>query len=239
MLLHNALNLEDCDVSICEQPGFISGVKGVCNNITGLCDCPEGFSGLDFWMPSKSCEVSEVAAKALSSVVLALTACTIIIAGYFFISTFIRLGYYREIKASLSINSRAPESIETTTLSGIMERDFSTSRRTLKRKKAKPSQHLLEKRKRWIVATMGMLVMNPVLHLPYFILLVLDEPIYRYQVPYLLDISMSLALAIIPGCLWMVAYVYYMTLPGLERLRKILQVESFLFNRDRSKGFIA
>lgn len=47
-----------CSIVECEETQWILGARGTCNNNTGLCECPEGFNGLDDWASFNSCNVN-------------------------------------------------------------------------------------------------------------------------------------------------------------------------------------
>lgn len=48
-----------CDPAVCEVDTSLFGTVGVCNNDTNICDCPSGFSGVDFWAVEEDCHAND------------------------------------------------------------------------------------------------------------------------------------------------------------------------------------
>ena len=47
-----------CDPSICETSSWVLGAAGECNNLTGICECPPGYSGVYILVSENDCHVS-------------------------------------------------------------------------------------------------------------------------------------------------------------------------------------
>ena len=49
-----------CDPMICESSSWVLGAAGTCNNSTGVCECPPGYSGTYILVSENDCHISTV-----------------------------------------------------------------------------------------------------------------------------------------------------------------------------------
>ena len=220
-----------CIKSFCEEPNWLTGVSGVCNNITGRCECPSGYSGRDIVFPAETCTTNEEVFHILNVVFFAVTLLSAIFACRQSISTCINWQVHVKLKKYLCGHDREEENRRSKSFASDASKRYGHGRTSM-RKSTRTSAYF-ERRKSWIVASTLTVSLNPLLHLPYAVVAAFDPPA-AYHHP-LVRFAQALALSTLPVGLWLVAYAYYLTLPDLARLRRILQVDSFLFNRDRGR----
>ena len=225
-----------CVPAICEKEGGLFGVAGKCNNNTGLCECPEGFNGNDVLVMTQSCRVNVDAYYSFSVVLLITAVATAISTIWMFISTFMRWEMHEEFRNWLLPGRRRSQSLTTEPSDHApMSLVFPSTSRTLERPRYTKEQgsRYLGRRKRWIMVTLFITCLTPLLHFPYVWVCVFDPPVQKHATSVFMP--QALAFSCVPTSMWTVAYAYYLTLPDLERLRKILQVDSILFNRDKGE----
>lgn len=73
-----ALINDTCSVVECESTHWLGGAKGKCNNITNVCQCPSGYSGLFILAPQNFCYLHE-GSKSRLTIFVAITIVTTLI----------------------------------------------------------------------------------------------------------------------------------------------------------------
>ena len=65
----------------------------------------------------------------------------------------------------------------------------------------------------------------------------LDAPIYRYEASGgMIDISFGISYALIYGGFWIITYVYYISFPDLKMICRLMNLNSVLVARPKSKS---
>lgn len=103
-----------CTIDNCEKNDWLFGAKGHCNNVTNLCECPEGYTGDEPFLHFEDCHVNIVAVEILFAIglVVSILALPVIIA--YMISVQARITEAREkLGSTSSPNSLSSKSDET------------------------------------------------------------------------------------------------------------------------------
>lgn len=215
----------------CEREDWIVGVPGVCNNFTGVCDCPVGFSGRDIWHVYNSCHIPDRGIALFNDVFLGLTALTIAF-NLFALSLIVlkvnpfptfqrRHGTFSSLTQSVASGSHQEGS-----LSQESQSKKPASQVTLKR------TNFLQTRRKWMIRALLLFVFFPLFILPYSVLNSLEPPIFRYDANFVIDVSLGLGIACFYMGFWLVMYIYYNSLPDVCLLGKLLKLNS-VFVRHR------
>jgi len=221
---HNAL-VEPCfENDICEKE-LLLGATGVCNLSTGVCECPDGFSGKDDFAAFNACFVNKNLQRSMWIAALSF-AC---LAGVVNLVTLFHLlrkfNYVADVKklvrtwtqGSISVADKEKEIIAATTPSQV-------NRRRARRKE-------VVKRQRLVVASMALgLSFNIGVIMIYGSLL---QGEFRFEGAAVQDVGLFLASTTLLYSIWLNILAFYRQLPPLKVYGRLFGVDSILIRRPR------
>ena len=165
--------MSSCVVAECERSDWIIGVAGTCNNVTGLCDCPEGFTGRDVWASFESCHIPIDLATTLNRAYVVADGVTSIIIFCILVYVFIKWQFYSDFVARLRSTVDRSQSFGQVSRSGQDGRTESTVQ------VGRSPMPFVSKRRQRIFVALVMMFLYPVFSLPYAVMNALNPPIYR------------------------------------------------------------
>lgn len=197
---------------------WIGGARGACNNETGLCECPLGFVGKDVWQDFNSCHIR---GEVITAVNLANLICTLVAILVTFGSMCYALNVLRTSGHLPFLSGGGHSNYSTALLEGGTLND---SRRNV-------NSALLRTRQKWMLLVLVMLFLYPVFSLPYALLNTLETPIYRYEIPWVVDLCLGISIALLYSSFWVVLYYYYKSFPDLNLITKLSYEKSPFITR--------
>lgn len=217
-----------CSASECERTTWIIGVAGTCNNVTGLCECPPGFTGKDVWENFNSCHIPEDLIRILNVVYLVAVVIASAIVFGIIVYVFIKWQFYSSIMDSLRSAADRSQSV------GSRSKSLPAEGNAERPSRPKPVAHV-SKRRRQILGALIMMFLYPVFSIPYAALNVLDPPIYRYELPWVADMTLAISISFLYSGYWLVLYIYYKSLPDLRMIGKLMHLKSIFIERPTCK----
>lgn len=196
----------------CTRSDWLFGVAGICNNVTGICECPRGYDGRDDWREFNDCHMS-VSARYTTHLFLFILNVVFIV---FLVSLLCWLAARYERVPKLGDAS-----------SFLFPRRGSAGSENLS-VSINVKQSGIGRNQTRILLTCLMLAMFPVCGMLYSTPLILDPPRYRYDTPFYQDFGFSSGISCFISGYWLVMYSWYFTLPYLPMLGTLFQVKSIL-----------
>ena len=224
----------DCKIQECERNWWF-GAPGTCPNSTGFCECPDGFTGGDLWAQYNDCHLNIELLYGVNIAFVGFTGLTAVI-------TLLVLVYLcwqcrtqysdddREMRTTLhSKSSRTESSLASPYLRQHFERkDYTITE----------IRQIFSYRKRvMVLTTLCLLLMFPLLNLPFATLEILDLSNVAQVQPYafLAEISLGVGTALFLTGLWVFAYIFYDALPDVKHFVRLLDLNSVLVTHSYRK----
>jgi len=188
--------------SECESM-FEIGARGICNNETGLCVCPEGFSGQDDWSLTNDCRTNENSQLILWQVGLGLSS-FMFVACLLIMFAILRRGELFSFENSKKTHKSSMNDV-------------------LKGRKSR--KHLVRRRWTLIALFLGSTFsFGQILYYSRFL-----QGFRRFEIDLLQDIGLWLTVSSMTGSQWAFAAIFYLNLPSLSKFRVLLNIDSILF----------
>ena len=213
-----------CLASECERQ-WLGGSAGVCNNVTGLCDCPPGFSGRDVWQRFNSCHIRE---NVIAIVNLAFLLWTVFAVVVTFACVCYILIKYKQLESVVAV---PPRRRGRSTLATFDRKLGGSTGMTGVREPSNKSGKFVRSRKKLMFLAVMMLFLYPFFSLPYAILNALEPPIYRYELAWVADVSTGISISLLYGAFWVVLFIIYKSFPNVNLISKLLNIQSPFITR--------
>ena len=225
-----------CSVDECEFPWF-GGVAGVCNNVTQLCECPPGYTGVDMVYAFNDCHQSTLLAKTLYAVALGFTVTSLLAQLCFTTAACRRTATIRKRSKGLVHYPREEKST-------ILARN-SSERFTLSRTRSDPSledsPERLQARKSTILRQSQICLLIHLLFLfaetckiPFLSELIFN-PYGNNAITPAVSFFVCLAWASFYLGSWLYLYIFYKTLPDIAHLSRLLKIKNILVRYPKGK----
>jgi len=249
----------ECVVDDCEREKFL-GRAGTCDNVTGVCVCPDGYWGNDDWSKMNSCHVPVDVQRGLWMAVIASASLTVLLGlgTLFYLSVlwdFVRIKFSKELVRTDSASTG------TTRMGGDSDvsrrRSGNEQHQPLKKQKSflrppsvrtAPSQRsgirmseedMWHQQRNTLFAVL-LLVLYGLGVLAYAVPFFFDQ--FRFQHNWYQNLGLSIAFTCYFCGLWTLVYVWYRTLPSLKSYADLFELNSFIIDypvtvRWVSKGY--
>ncbi|GBG28661.1 Hypothetical Protein FCC1311_048822 [Hondaea fermentalgiana] len=230
--------------SLCEE-SMPFGAAGVCNVTTGICACPEGYSGKDDWMLFNDCRVNEdlqLAVWVIAVFIAVITFCTSTFGIIYLLCHWnIADKQLRRLssmhpklqkansKTSLSSFDSPPPSPVVTRESRLESLERMPTPNESLRSKRRTKQ--IRKRQRWTFLSMTLFLAWSFGAIMYYLSFLAGN--YRYDSFFAQDFGMCLSATSIFAGLWAFFLIWFQQLPSLRLYGKLFGVESLLIRRPK------
>lgn len=217
-----------CSIEECEDTAWVLGAQGVCNNVTNLCECPSGFSGVVPFLDFNDCHVQNVVYEVLFPAVVALTTVALLTMLYF---TVIILHKLRQLHTQ---GIRKTSSHVLPSRTGNSSSDLALASMSYERATQEESVSKLDRsvhaakvrRNKTHLACVVQFVFFLIGVLPLQAVIVENGGKAAFEIPAAAIILYGIGWAEFWAACWAFLYVYLKTLPDVPRLCRLLGIKS-------------
>lgn len=207
----------------CDSVDWFMGAKGECLNGT-VCVCPQGFYGVDAWAEYNDCHVNIAIKQFVQTILTAINV---------FACVFISL---QTINICYNWRDPTPRKPSSSTWHMGKHRMFGGTDRgdivkTPVSAQTVSQRAIVQKRKGLQVLLAALLLMNAVMLLPYTLGAMRSQPILRYNTIYAVDIPLAMSFNSGFCAFWVLTYLNFRQLPGMELLGNMYGVKSIFVRR--------
>jgi hypothetical protein len=210
------------------------GVAGVCNNATGRCDCPEGYSGEDDWGYYASCHVPVVKQRIIWTVHLGLHAALTLVA----VAGMLWLAYHWNFMSAPRLSRRLSHGVESASLphfdgseSPSRTKSASARKNSLVSHGTGVDKHVW-RRQRDTLCLLSLVLLFSTCGLVY--VGSFFAGVFRFEYVWYKDAALALAAPSVICSLWGAVYVWYRSLPSLRLYGRLFQFRSLLIDYPRA-----
>ena len=189
-----------CEKQICEGQKWLVGVPGRCNNLTGLCECPEGYSGTYILNIENDCHISNAFREVTNMVTFSTAFCALLgsIAAFFKVLLEV-LSMYKLRVVPVGNYSTWPVG-----------------------QRLKPWQTRLMLRKRLVLRTIGLMGLFTVCDVQRSAVLLDNAEAYAVEFPVPATVIYGVGRFALSAAIFHFFYIYTTSLPQSEKLEAIL-----------------
>ena len=210
------------------------GVAGVCNNATGRCDCPEGYSGSDDWGLYASCHVPVAKQRIMWTVHLGLHAALTMVA----LAGILWLAYHWNFVSAPRLSRRLSHGVESSSLPHFDGSESPSRTKSASMRKNSLVSHgtgvdkHVWRRQRDTLCSLALILLFSTCGLVY--VGTFFAGVFRFEYLWYKDAAFAIAAPSVVCSLWGVLYIWYRSLPSLRLYGRLFQFRSVLIDYPRA-----
>lgn len=223
------LNCTDAE-STCAEEGIL-GVGGVCDAVSGLCECLAGYSGRDDWQRFNDCSVNESLQDGIHWALFALSGMVFVVSlgGLVYLLQHWNYGPGVLMRKMSNLSLTASKGEEASSFSGTPS---AAPQSPHQQSRVRRNATQLKKRQQKTFVVMLLFIGFSVGNMSYTAgFLFFDK--HRFDRSALQDAGLALATGTVLISLWILFHVFASSLPNIKLYTKLFKVDSFLIRREK------